>query len=110
VGGFVIGVAQKGMPFGEALKTYSLMSVGDGLVSQIPALLLSVATGLIVTRATTQGTMGSDIVTQFGSQRQALRLAGVAALGLCVIPGLPKVPFMLVGGAVLYASTRATKP
>jgi flagellar biosynthesis protein FlhA len=108
IGGFVIGVSEKGMPLADAAETYSLLSIGDGLVSQIPALLLSVATGLIVTRATTNGTLGTDIVEQFGNQRQALRLAGIAALALCVIPGLPKLPFLLVGGAVLYASTRVT--
>ena len=66
IGGFAIGVAQKGMSFGDAISTYSLLSVGDGLVSQIPALLLSVATGLIVTRATSDGDMGSDIIRQLG--------------------------------------------
>jgi flagellar biosynthesis protein FlhA len=109
VGGFVIGVAQRGMSFTDAISTYSLLSVGDGLVSQIPALLLSVATGLIVTRATTNGTMGSDIVAQFGAQRQAMRLAGFAALALCLIPGLPKLPFLIVGATVLITASRIPK-
>ena len=69
VGGFIIGMAQKGMSAGEAIEAYSLMSVGDGLVSQIPALLLSVSTGLIVTRATTENDMGSDLLGQLGRQR-----------------------------------------
>ena len=77
IGGFAIGVAQKGMSFGDAISTYSLLTVGDGLVSQIPALLLSVATGLIVTRATSDGDMGSDIIRQFGSQKTPLRVAGL---------------------------------
>ncbi len=106
IGGFLIGVVEKGMPFAEAIEVYSLLTVGDGLVSQIPALLLSVATGLIVTRATTKGDMGSDLVAQFGSQRQALRLGGIAVLALVLIPGLPKLPFLIVGGAVLFVSTR----
>ena len=99
VGGFVVGVAQKGMPLAEAAETYSLLSVGDGLVSQIPALLLSVATGLIVTRSATSGTMGGDLATQFAEQKQALRLGGGGVMLLCLIPGLPKLPFLLVGGA-----------
>jgi flagellar biosynthesis protein FlhA len=106
VGGFGVGVAQKGMPFGDAVSTYSLLSIGDGLVSQIPALLLSVATGLIVTRSVGEADMGTDIVRQLTSHRTPLRVAGFAALSLCLIPGLPKIPFILAGGVVLLASTR----
>jgi flagellar biosynthesis protein FlhA len=106
LGGFGIGVLQKGIPLTEAISKYSLLTIGDGLVTQIPALLLSVATGLIVTRSTTKGAMGEDIVKQFGAQRHALRLGGWFVLALCVIPGLPKLPFLLVGGAVLIAAQR----
>ncbi len=106
IGGFAVGVAQKGMSLPEAVSTYSLLSVGDGLVSQVPALLLSVATGLIVTRSTTEDDMGSDILRQMGAQQMPLRVAGGAALALCLIPGLPKVPFILAGGLMLLASTR----
>lgn len=106
VGGFAVGVGQLGMPFGEAVTTYSLLSIGDGLVSQIPALLLSVATGLIVTRATGESDMGSDIMRQMTANRMPLRIAGFAGLTLCLIPGLPKIPFMLAGGLMLVASSR----
>ncbi|MBI2245237.1 MAG: flagellar biosynthesis protein FlhA [Nocardioides sp.] len=106
IGGFAVGVGQLGMPFGEAVTTYSLLSVGDGLVSQIPALLLSVATGLIVTRATGENDMGTDIMRQVTANRTPLRIAGFAALTLCLIPGLPKIPFMLAGGLMLIASSR----
>nr|WP_238694328.1 flagellar biosynthesis protein FlhA [Nocardioides daphniae] len=106
IGGFAIGVAQLGMPMGEAIQTYSLLSIGDGLVSQIPALLLSVATGLIVTRNTGDDDMGSDILRQIGGNRMPLRIAGFAAFSLCLIPGLPKIPFLLAGGLMLLASTR----
>ncbi len=106
VGGFVIGMVQRGLSAGESIREYSLLSVGDGLVSQIPALLLSVATGLIVTRATTNGDMGSDLLAQLRGQRQAVRLGGFGVLALCLIPGLPKIPFLLVGGVVLLAATR----
>src|SRR5687768_4933664 len=105
-GGFLIGVAQRGMPMGEAVETYSLLTVGDGLVSQIPALLISVASGLIVTRSATAGTMGDDLLGQFAAQRSALRMGGAAACLLALIPGLPKMPFLLVGGAVLLITTR----
>jgi flagellar biosynthesis protein FlhA len=105
-GGFAIGVVQKGLPLTEAISKYSLLTIGDGLVTQIPALLLSVATGLIVTRSTTKGGMGEDIVKQFGAQRHALRLGGAFVLALCVIPGLPKLPFLIVGGAILFGAQR----
>jgi flagellar biosynthesis protein FlhA len=106
IGGFGVGVGQKGMPFGDAVSTYSLLSIGDGLVSQIPALLLSVATGLIVTRAVGDQDMGSDILRQLTARRTPLRVAGFAGLTLCLIPGLPKIPFILAGGLMLLASTR----
>ena len=105
-GGFAIGMVQKGLPLSEAVNKYSLLTIGDGLVTQIPALLLSVATGLIVTRSTTKGGMGEDIVRQFGAQRHSLRLGGGFVLALCLIPGLPKLPFLLVGGGILVAAAR----
>ncbi|GAA1540960.1 flagellar biosynthesis protein FlhA [Nocardioides humi] len=106
LGGFAIGVAQYGMPFGEAINTYSLLSIGDGLVSQIPALLLSVATGLIVTRAVADSDMGSDIVSQVFQRKMPLRVAGFGALALCAIPGLPKLPFLVAGGLMLLGASR----
>jgi flagellar biosynthesis protein FlhA len=106
VGGFAVGVGQLGMPFGDAVTTYSLLSIGDGLVSQIPALLLSVATGLIVTRATGEDDMGSDILRQISGNRTPLRVAGFAAFALCLIPGMPKIPFLFAGGVMLLASSR----
>nr|WP_205861511.1 flagellar biosynthesis protein FlhA [Planosporangium flavigriseum] len=106
IGGFIIGMVQKGLTPMEAVQKYSLLSVGDGLVSQIPALLLSVATGLIVTRSATDGDMGTNVAQQLGQHRNALRIAGGAALVLCLIPGLPKLPFLLVGGAALFAAQK----
>ncbi|HET6481287.1 MAG TPA: flagellar biosynthesis protein FlhA [Actinoplanes sp.] len=110
VGGFAIGVAQQGMAPGDAMNHYSLLSIGDGLVSQIPALLLSVATGLIVTRSATSGDMGTTVTAQLSQNKLVLRIAGGAALALCVIPGLPKVPFLLVGVAFLVAAQRVVEP
>ncbi len=101
VGGLIIGVVQNGQGLSEAVQRYSLLSVGDGLVSQVPALLMSISTGLIVTRATTERDMGSDLLHQFGQQRRSVQLAGIAVMGLAIVPGLPKLPFVLVGGAAL---------
>ena len=99
---------QKGMSPGDAISTYSLLSVGDGLVSQVPALLMSVATGVIVTRATSDGDVGNDLVGQLTRHREALRIGGGALLALCIVPGMPKLPFVIAGGLLLVASTRTT--
>src|SRR5688500_2438041 len=101
-GGFIVGVLQRGMSMGEAMNTYSLLTVGDGLVSQIPALLISIASGLIVTRAATDGDMGSDILGQFRVQRSAIQVAGVSVALLAIIPGLPKMTFLIIGGTLWF--------
>ncbi len=106
IGGFVVGLVQRGLSPAEAIKTYSLLSVGDGLVSQIPALLLSVATGLIVTRSGSDGDMGSLVAQQLGAHKRALQIGGSTVLGLCLIPGIPKIPFLVVGSAVLFIAQR----
>src|SRR3712207_701769 len=106
IGGMAIGVMPLGMAPGDAVSTYSLLTVGDGLVSQIPALLLSTATGIIVTRSASDGDMGSDLLAQLGRFKQPVRIAGGAALALCLIPGLPKLPFLVIGGLFLLMASR----
>ncbi len=106
VGGIAIGILQHHLSVAEAISKYSLLSVGDGLVSQIPALLLSVATGLIVTRAGGSSDLGTVVAAQLSSQKRALQIAGGAALALCLVPGLPKLPFLLVGGGLLVLAHR----
>ncbi len=108
IGGFAIGMLQRGMSPGEAITTYSLLSVGDGLVSQVPALLMSVATGVIVTRSGSDGDVGNDLVRQLARHREALRIGGGALLALCLVPGMPKLPFIIAGGLLVLASTRST--
>ncbi|WP_067508878.1 flagellar biosynthesis protein FlhA [Actinoplanes sp. TFC3] len=110
VGGFAVGMLQQGMSPADAMNQYSLLTVGDGLVSQIPALLLSVSTGLITTRSATSGDMGSSVTAQLGQNKLALRIAGGAALGLCVIPGLPKLPFLIIGAVVLLIAQKLKDP
>jgi len=106
IGGIAIGILQHHLSVGAAVSKYSLLSVGDGLVSQIPALLLSVSTGLIVTRAGGSADLGTVVASQLGGQKRALQIAGGAALALCVVPGLPKLPFLLVGGGLLLLAQR----
>ncbi|GIU85824.1 MAG: flagellar biosynthesis protein FlhA [Acidimicrobiia bacterium] len=106
IGGFAVGVMQKGMSFTEAIETYSLLTVGDGLVAQIPALLISLSSGLIVTRAATESDLGTDLLHQFTRHRRTLQLAGAAICATAITPGLPKPPFLLVGGALLLIASR----
>ncbi|MGY1849075.1 flagellar biosynthesis protein FlhA [Blastococcus sp. SYSU DS1021] len=108
IGGFAIGMMQRGLTPAESVSTYSLLTVGDGLVSMIPALLMSTATGIIVTRSASEGDMGTDLIAQLGRFQQPVRIAGGAALALCLIPGLPKLPFLLVGALFLFLATRLT--
>ena len=106
IGGFLIGVVQKHMPISDAINTYSLLSIGDGLVSQLPALLISISTGLIVTRAASNEDMGTDLVSQFSKQGRALRIAGGAIACLALVPGLPKLPFLIVGLGTYFLGRR----
>ncbi|MCC6226563.1 MAG: flagellar biosynthesis protein FlhA [Microthrixaceae bacterium] len=97
IGGLIIGVVQHKMDVGDAVATYSLLTVGDGLVSQIPALLVSISAGLIITRAAGSEDLGSDVAGQFARQHRAIRTGGLALAGLGLVPGLPKAPFLAVG-------------
>ena len=110
LGGLVVGVLQQGMDVTQAVDTFSLLTVGDGLVSQLPALLVSIASGIIVTRAATSGDMGSDVVLQFSRQRGSMRLGGAAVALMALLPGLPMLPFLAVGGALLLTATRLPDP
>jgi flagellar biosynthesis protein FlhA len=98
IGGIVIGVMQMGMPFGEAAQHFSLLTVGDGLCAQIPALLISVATGILVTRSNSDGDLGSDVAGQILEQRKAPLVAGVVIMAFGLVPALPTLPFLLIGG------------
>jgi flagellar biosynthesis protein FlhA len=97
-GGFVIGMAQLDMSAAESLGRFTLLTVGDGLVSQVPALLVSTAAGLVVTRSSGDMNLGQALTMQIFSQRKALDLAGGALTLLGLIPGLPTLPFVLLGG------------
>jgi flagellar biosynthesis protein FlhA len=108
VGGIIVGVVQQGMPFGDAAAHFSLLTVGDGLAAQIPALLVSVATGIIVTRSASEKDLGNDIAGQIFDQPKAPLVAGTAMCAMALVPGLPKIPFLLVGGTLLFIG-RATR-
>ena len=92
IGGFAIGILQHHLSLSQAIHTYSLLSVGDGLVSQIPALLLSISTGLIVTRAATDDDFGTDLIGQVRRQHRAIQIAGVVMLAWPSSPACPTSP------------------
>ena len=98
IGGLVIGVGQRGMSAGDAVQTYSLLSIGGGLVAQIPSLIVAVASGLLVTRVASTGdaALGADLPLQLGQPRVLLG-AALLLLALGVVPGLPHVPFLVLG-------------
>src|SRR6266702_4683445 len=106
VGGFVIGVVQLKMQLGDAFGTYTLLTVGEGLTSQIPALLISTATGMIVTRAASEpgSNLGMDVTSQLFGNPKALGIVGALMMGMALIPGLPKIPFIVIGGLLLGAA------
>ena len=106
VGGLVVGVAQHGMSPGEAAETFTLLSIGDGLVSQIPALLISTAAGLIVSRASGEGNLSADTQAQLFGKPNALYVTGAFMALLGVLPGLPLVPFWALAGGAVYVAVR----
>ena len=109
IGGFVIGMVERGMTAGESIETYAILSVGDGLVTQIPAILLSVATGLVVTRSTGDEDLGTAGGKQLTQSREAMLVAGAAAIVLALVPGIPKVPFLLSGFVLILMAQRKKK-
>ena len=108
--GFLIGVFQLDIPFREALKTYTVLTVGDGLVTMIPSLLVSMAGGMVVTRASSNATLSADLGTQLLSRRRSLQIAAGVMVALACIPGLPKFSFLAIAGMVGLLALRLPKP
>jgi flagellar biosynthesis protein FlhA len=108
IAGFLIGVFQLDIPFREALKTYTVLTVGDGLVTMIPSLLVSMAGGMVVTRATSDSTLSVDVGRQVLSRRPLMIVSGVM-LSLAAIPGMPKVSFVLLSVGTAFLAWRAPR-
>ncbi len=104
LGGLIVGVTQQGMPLVEALKTFTLLTVGEGLVGQISALLVSTATGLIVTRAASESHLGHDLTRQFVLQPLAMKRIVWLLLAFSMVPGMPKIPFWALAFACYMIS------
>jgi flagellar biosynthesis protein FlhA len=109
VAGFLIGVFQQGVPFEEALKTYTILTVGDGLVSVLPSLLVSVAGGIVVTRAASKESLGVNVGKQLFNSPRLLWIAAGSLTALGLIPGLPKISFFCMAAVLGYAA-RNIKP
>lgn len=110
--GFIIGVLQKGMPMAEAAQTYTILTVGDGLVGQIPALIISTSAGLLVTRSTSKEDFGTDLKAQFSVHSIALWVVSLILLIFALIPGLPFLPFLTLSislGLIGYYLDREKK-
>jgi flagellar biosynthesis protein FlhA len=104
IAGFLIGVFQQGVPFAEALKTYTILTVGDGLVSILPSLLVSVAGGIVITRSASKETLGVNVGKQLFASPRILWIAGGALAALGLIPGLPKFAFFSFAAALMVAA------
>ena len=109
IGGISIGTLQKGLPLSEALAKFTLLSIGDGLVSQIPSLIVSVAAGILVTRTSENSDLGSNLTKQIIVYPKALGVAGSMLVFFSIIPGMPVIPFILLGSACGYGAFALNK-
>lgn len=102
IGGLIVGVMQQGMALADAARTYTLLSVGDGLVTQVPALIVSTAAGMLVTRTTASGELGEEMKKQLFTHPKAIALASIVLFTFALIPGMPKVAFIIVASLMSY--------
>ena len=112
IGGMIIGIAQQGMPFGEAARTYTLLTVGDGLVTQIPALIVSTAAGLLVSKAGVGGGVDKALLRQLSGYPKALGMSAAVMIVMSLLPGIPMLPFLALGGGaglLAYMIEKRTK-
>lgn len=107
--GMAIGIFQEGLSPGEAGQVYTLLTIGDGLVSQVPALIVSTAAGILVSKSGVQGAADKALTTQFAGYPKALGMASASMAALALLPGMPFIPFMALAGGVGYAAFRASK-
>jgi flagellar biosynthesis protein FlhA len=107
IGGIIIGVAQQGLSFGDAARTYTVLTVGDGLVTQVPALIVSTAAGLLVSKAGITGAADKALMKQLSGYPQALGMSAGVMLVLALLPGIPMLPFLALGGGAAALAWKA---
>ena len=110
IGGFIIGIALNDMSFADSMKTYSLLSIGDGLVTQIPSLLVSTASGIIVTRSTSESNMGTELAEQLTKQPRAIMVAAVVLFLFGLMPGMPTTTFLVLTVRMVKLWQNASRP
>ncbi len=106
-GGFILGLTRN-MGLAQSFRTYAILSIGDGLISQVPALIIATASGMLVTKATSQTSLGAEIGAQVSTSPRTLVTAGVILVGLALTPGLPTIPFLALAGLLFFAVRRMT--
>ena len=106
IGGLIVGIMQQGMPLVDAARTYTLLSIGDGLVTQVPALIVSTAAGMLVTRTTASGELGEEIKKQLFTQPKAIALTSIMLFTFALIPGMPKIAFIIVASVMSLLAYR----
>src|SRR5215469_3712389 len=112
IGGMIVGIVQQGLAFSQAAQTYTLLTVGDGLVTQVPALIVSTAAGLLVAKAGVSGAADKALVSQLSGYPKALGMSAAAMLVMALLPGIPMLPFLTLGGgaaALAYFTDKAKK-
>src|SRR5919197_2555257 len=105
LGGLTIGALQQGLPLAQAFETYTILTIGDGLVTQLPALIVSTASGIIVTRAAAESDLSRDLLAQLTERPRALGTAAGIVGGFALVPGLPTLPFLIVAGVLWLAAS-----
>ncbi len=109
IGGLVIGILMQGRSPAEAVQTYTLLTIGDGLVTQIPALIVATSAGIIVTRTVSDADLGTDIIRQTLAYPRAIGVAAVMLFLLALVPGLPALPFLMIGGLMASVAARTSR-
>jgi len=108
IGGLILGVAMLGKPWDEAIKTYTILTIGDGLVSQIPALMISTSSGIIVTRAASKNNLGAELISQMAQSAKALAITSFVMMLLGIVPGMPTIPFWTISALLGFMAYRMT--
>src|SRR5207244_6694640 len=110
IGGMIIGIAQQGLSFADAAHSYTILTVGDGLVTQVPALIVSTAAGLLVSKAGVSGAADKALLKQLSGYPKALGMSGAVMMIMSLLPGIPMLPFLFLGGGACMLACTTEQP